>query len=202
MSSEELQQAREISADRRWVSPWQILSVGRLVPVKGFDLAIRALGELRRNRPELDWNFTLVGDGTARQSLEALARECGIADWTTFTGALPFQQVQEHYAAAHVAIMPGIKEGWPKIIAEAWAHGTIPVAASAGLVPWILQDENAGVVFKPNPAALADALARLLQSPLRMHEMSEGLYCHADELSLEQFQARLERVLVQRCALR
>ena len=97
--------------------------------------------------------------------------------------------------------MPGTKEGWPKIIAESWAHGAIPVAAAAGLVPWILGDSQSGVSFEPNAKALADALERLLRSPDAMGEMSKGLYGMAQDLSLDRFKERLEGVLVERCGL-
>jgi glycosyltransferase involved in cell wall biosynthesis len=176
----------------------KILCVGRLETAKGFDLALRGLGELKRVRPDLTWHFTLVGDGTQGDSLRRLAAACDLTDRMTFTGALSFPEVQQRYAESHIAIMPGIKEGWPKIIAEAWAHGTIPVAASAGLVPSILEDRSSGVVFQPTPTDLALALAHLLDDPEKMRCMSQGLYRHARELSLDQFRVRLEKVLVER----
>lgn len=198
MTAEELERARRIAADRVWRPPWRILGVGRLTPAKGFDLALTGLGELRRERPDLLWTCTLVGEGESGQELRRLAAACGIADRVTFTGALPFQDVQSLYGEAHVAVMPGTKEGWPKVIAEAWAHGAIPVAAAAGLVPWILRDRDSGVVFEPSPAALGAALARLLSDPAGMKSLSESLPGRAQELSLERFQERLEGVLIER----
>ncbi|MBA3714107.1 MAG: glycosyltransferase family 4 protein [Pyrinomonadaceae bacterium] len=201
MSTEELAQSRQLSSGRCPPPVWMFLSVGRLEPEKGFDLAIRGLGELRRLRPELDWKYTLIGDGPAADGLREQAMQSGIADRMLFTGALPFNEVQKHYAEAHVAIMPGIVEGWPKIIAEAWAHGAIPVAASAGIVPWILQDKDVGVQFQPTPAGLAKALAELLDDPERIKIMSEKLMPRAEELSLESFKSRLEHVLIEHCGM-
>jgi len=100
-----------------------------------------------------------------------------------------------------VAIMPGVLEGWPKIIAEAWAHGAIPVAASAGLVPWILQEEDTGVQFNPTPVGLANALIELLDDPERVKAMSGKLIPHAKALSLDSFKTRLEQVLIDHCGL-
>jgi len=175
--------------------------VGRLEPEKGFDLAIRGLGEFRRLRPALDWKCTLIGDGLVANELRELATNCGIADRALFTGALPFAEVRKHYAEAHAAIMPGVVEGWPKIIAEAWAHGVIPVAASAGLVPWILQEEDAGVQFHPTPVGLANALAELLDDPERIKSRFGKLMPRAEALSLDSFKTRLERVLIDHCGL-
>jgi len=76
------------------------------------------------------------------------------------------------------------------------------VAARGGIVPHILRDENAGVIFEANPKALAAALANLLASPERMKTVAKGVYRYCDELSLTQFKLRLVRVLVERCGLK
>ncbi len=201
MSNHELTQSWQMSSHKRWNPPWRLLSAGRLEPEKGFDLAIRGLGEFRRRRPRLDWKYTLVGDGSVDDDLRDLATQCGIADRVLFTGALPFAEVQKHYAEAHVAIMPGILEGWPKIIAEAWAHGVVPVAASAGLVPWLLQERDTGVQFNPTPVGLAIALIELLDDPERVKAMSGKLMPQAKALSLDSFKTRLEQVLIDHCGL-
>jgi len=201
MSGEELTAARAMSQGKSWRPPWRILSVGRLRPEKGFDLALRGLGELNRLRPDLEWQYTLIGDGFARQDLATLATTCKIADRVRFTGALSFQDVQQYYARSHVVIMPGTKEGWPKVIAEAWAHGAVPFAARGGVVPWILRDEKSGVVFEPSPASLANALSEFFTGSTHPVELSAGLYHHAEEVSLDVFRDLLTDVLVERCGL-
>ena len=201
MSAEELETARALAASRRWVPPWRILAVGRLEPVKNMHLALDGLAELKRRRPDLPWLFTLIGDGPARADLEARATAANLGDCVRFTGALPFRDVQGHYAESHVVIMPGTKEGWPKVIAEAWAHGAIPVAARAGLVPWLLGDEGAGRVVDPTPEALAAALDDLLSNAAALEERSREIYRFAAALSLEQFRERLKEVLVTHCGL-
>lgn len=202
MTSQELEAARLMSQARAWAGPWRLLSVGRLDVVKGFDLALRGLGELSRRRAELAWSFELVGDGPAGAALKQLAVEERIADRVRFPGAQTFSEVQRRYAAAHIAIMPGTKEGWPKVIAEAWAHGAVALAARGGLVPWILREPDSGRVFEPSPGGLADVLERLLSSPATMESLSRAGFQRAGEMSLDRFRERLEAVLVERCALR
>lgn len=201
MSDAEIEEARILGEKKSWNLPWRLLSVGRLEAVKGFELALRGLGELRRIRPELRWQYTLVGDGRARTHFEQVASECGIQDRVTFTGALPFQSAQQLYGEAHLVIMPGVKEGWPKPVAEAWAHGAVPVAASAGIVPWILSDPDSGFIFEPNPASLAHTLLKALSAPTRLRAISSRLCAFTRDMSLEQFQARVEKILVERCGL-
>lgn len=201
MSRDEIGLAQSLSSRRSAGPPWNILSVGRLIPVKGFDLALSGLALLRRSDASLAWRYTLVGEGEARGRLEALAADLGIGDRVRFTGALPFGRVQELYAESHVVIMPGTKEGWPKVIAEAWAHGAVPVAARAGLVPHILRKPDSGVVFDADPASLARALKDLLADQESFEQFSSRARPWADELSLEQFRVRLEEVLRTRFAL-
>ncbi len=201
MTAGELAAGRRAAGARLWNPPWKILCVGRLELVKNFDLVLRGLGELSRRRPDLPWTFTLVGGGREAENLRVLAGECAIADRVTFTGPLQFGEVQKRYGASHVVIMPGIQEGWPKVIAESWAHGAIPLGARAGIVPWILADPKAGAVFDPTPAGLAETLARVLSAPSTMSSMSEHLYAHAEDLSLDQFRVRLEKVLTERYGL-
>ena len=202
MTQEELRRAREMSSQKTWASPWRILSVGKLLPVKGFDLAFQGLAEFRRMRPELEWAFSLVGEGPARADLERLAEKLGLGDRIEFLGALPFSEVQRRYADAHVVIMPGVKEGWPKVIAEAWAHGALPLGAAAGLVPWILRRPGTGVAFDPNPTGLACALASVIGEPDRLRLLAGPLHMHAEHMSLEQFRIDLGRVLVENLGFR
>jgi glycosyltransferase involved in cell wall biosynthesis len=202
LSSVELENAAMLGSRRTWEEPWRILSVGRLLPVKGFDLALAGLAELHSKRPDLSWEFTLVGDGPEKESLMEFAKSTGIAPRVRFAGAMPFEDVQKQYAKAHVVIMPGVKEGWPKIIAEAWAHGAVPVAAAAGIVPWILSDVDSGVLFDPNAGSLARSLEFVLTNPDRVRELSLRGYARCRELSLEAFAQRLESLLTSRLGLR
>jgi glycosyltransferase involved in cell wall biosynthesis len=201
MTAAELEKGKQLASERIWQPPWKIVGVGRLSRVKNYDLALRGVGELSRRAPEIPWTFTMVGDGPERKRLEGIVADYGIGDRVTFTGALPFAEAQHHFATAHAVIMPGIQEGWPKTIPEAWAHGAIPVAARGGIVPWMLKRNDSGVVFEATPEALAEALARLFSDPSRLPAISKGLFEFANEISLDQFKLRLERVLVERCGL-
>lgn len=202
MSEAELRTARGLSARKDWERPWRFLSVGRLLPVKNFALAIRGLAELHRYRPDVEWEYTLIGDGPELTKLRELARQRGIAERVHFKGSLPFDEVQKYYAAAQVVIMPGVKEGWPKTIAEAWAHGAVPVAAEAGLVPSILNGEVGGVLFQPTPFGLMEALIALLDNDVKLEALRRRIAHRAEELSLERFKTRLEEVLVEHCGLK
>ena len=200
MTRDELSRAARAGQGRDWRPPWRLLAIGRLNPEKGFDLMLRGLARLLRSRPDLAWRLELVGDGPQAQGLRNLAERLGLGDRVAFTGAVGFEQARERLARSHVVVMPGTQEGWPKTIAEAWAHGAVPVGAAAGLVPGLLAD-GAGVPFPSSPRGLADALAGLLADPARMAEIGARGPARCGELSLERFENLLEAVLLERCGL-
>ena len=110
-----------------------VVGVGRLVPVKGWDLLVRAVGRVPApERPRL----VLAGDGPERPGLEALARARGVD--LTLLGAQPPLRVAAWMAAAVVVVQPsrvlpgGRGEGTPLAAREALATGTAVIASASG----------------------------------------------------------------------
>ena len=201
MSDGELEDSRLLSGARVWSLPWRIMSVGRLVYDKDFDVAIRGLGDLLRRRPDLQWQYTLIGDGPMRPTLEALAQSEGISGRMIFAGARPFSEVRREYAQSHIVIMPGTNEGWPKVIAEAWAHGAFPLAPRVGLIPSIITDDSSGLLYDGTPRDLSLALENILSSDATMKAASSKLFMRAKDISLDRFRERLVEVLESRFRL-
>ncbi|MBL9078721.1 MAG: glycosyltransferase [Planctomycetes bacterium] len=135
-----------------------VLGVGRLVPGKGFDLAVRALPTL-----PADVTLVLVGDGPERAALQA----AGGARLRCL-GALPPAGTAAAYRAADVLVLPSEREGWPNVVTEALASGLRVVATRVGGIPQILGDHEPvdprlGALVPPRDgAALAAALAGVL----------------------------------------
>lgn len=136
----------------------RLLAVGRLIPLKGHDRMLRALAEL----PGAE--LRIAGEGPLRRSLEALARELGVADRVDFAGSVPHAEMPELYRAADVLLHASEREGCPNVLLEAMACGT-PVAASAvGGVPELVGVPAAGVLFRERtPEAIARAIRSLLE---------------------------------------
>jgi glycosyltransferase involved in cell wall biosynthesis len=197
MNSEEISYAEQITDIRKWMSmKITFLSVGRLLSVKDFDLAVRGLGELEVMNPSLDWEFLLVGDGDQRSYLEELCHSFKISNKVKFLGSLPFSKVQKMYATAHYLIMPGTREGWPKTIGEAWAHYCIPICVSSCLVPEIIQDGINGFLFNADPKSFAEVVSKILKLDNEyLMAFAQKSHNQVNELSMDNFKTRLQMIL-------
>jgi len=159
-------------------SPPRIVCVGRLVPEKGFDLALRALARLAPRFPAL--RLTLVGDGPERPRLEALTRALGLDGAVTLLGWLPPARVPAVMNEATLVVVPSRWEGLPGVAIQAAQMARPVVATRVGGIPEIVLDGHTGVlVDQDDTAALAAAIAVLLERPRRAAEMGQAARRHA-----------------------
>jgi teichuronic acid biosynthesis glycosyltransferase TuaC len=153
------------TAPFRWaghVAPSPLaLSVGNLVSLKGHDLAIRVLPDIRT------LHLWIVGDGPERGRLEALAGGLGVAERVTFLGAVPHERMSEVYSAASILILASEREGWPNVLLEAMACGARVVATNVSDVSQIITEPAAGTwVPERTVQALVAAVRQLLAAPV------------------------------------
>lgn len=137
-----------------------VLFVGRLHPMKGVDLLLRAWSDLAHAHPGLE--LRIAGDGPQRAELERLARDAG--DRVRFLGALENAALRPLYRDAAAVVLPSRAEGFPLTLLEACACGALCVAAGVPGVTEILEHGRTGLVFAPGSSqalagALSDALA-------------------------------------------
>jgi len=147
---------RDTARRRHGFTRTTLLSVGNLVPLKGHDLAIRAL----RLLPEMD--FVIIGDGPERAALGTLARESGVGDRVRFAGALAQEDLRQYYGAADALVQASSREGWANVLLESMACGTPVVASNVGGTPEVVASPEAGVLMAARtPEAVAQAVQRL-----------------------------------------
>lgn len=144
--------------------------VGRLTPVKNHELFIRACKEVAAKHPELV--VLIVGDGSLRNHLEALAEDLSISAITIFTG-----WVDAIYPILHlldVQVISSLSEGFGYILLEGMACKRAIVATAISEIPRILEDRRTGLLVPPNDiGALANAIDYLLRNPRKRNEMGE-----------------------------
>ena len=155
--------------------PVRIGSLGRLHPVKGFDVLIDALARLPADvpRPEV----VVAGEGAERISLEQRARSENVAiDLAGYA-----DDPRAFLAGLHLYVQPSRSEGLCVAAHEAMQAGLPVVASAVGQLPYSIADGRNGATVPPgDPAALAGALAALLRRPERLAAM--GAAARADVL--------------------
>lgn len=154
-------------------------TVGRLEPVKDHATLLRAFAGLTGAGAAA--HLVLVGDGTARSALEALAGELGISSRTHFAGTSPSRP--NSYQLFDVAGLLSLSEGFPNSLVEAMAAGCASVATPVGGVPEAITHGESGLLVPVgNAAAAAAALQRLVDDPVERARMGNAARARAREL--------------------
>jgi D-inositol-3-phosphate glycosyltransferase len=143
-----------------------LLFVGRMDPIKGLDVLLRAVA-LLAHRPRL----TLVvvgGSGTEEEMRrnQALATSLDIVDRVQFRGSVPQEKLTQYYNAATVCVVPSHYESFGLVAIESLASGTPVIGSMVGGLPSVVHDHvNGFLVPWPEPAAFADRIETVLDQP-------------------------------------
>jgi glycosyltransferase involved in cell wall biosynthesis len=163
--------ARAPRDGRRPDDPVRLVSVGRAVEKKGYDVLIDALAHLP---PDLYCRLTHIGGGTLTSALRRRAEATGLADRIDWLGPQPRDRVIDALIAADLFVLPakpaadGDRDGLPNVLMEAQAVGLACLATDFSAIPELITDGQTGTLVPPGDAvALADALARLIADPAR-----------------------------------
>lgn len=123
--------------------PLHLLAIGRLVAIKGFDVAIKAMPLANQNGSVAD--LLIVGDGPERQRLERLADSLKTGRAVRFAGSVDNAKVFEHLRNADALIVPSAFEPYGVVVLEALAHGR-PVLASDEVIAAIDRGDGTGAI--------------------------------------------------------
>jgi len=133
----------------------RLLCVGRLIPIKGHIVLLRAFAEARRELPDLV--LDIAGRGPLEPALKALARELGIADSVRFLGYV--SPVQKAIERASAVVVPSLGEGFGMVALEAMERGRPVIAAEIGGLGELVQDGETGRLV---PAGEVEPLRRTI----------------------------------------
>ncbi|MBY3091669.1 glycosyltransferase family 4 protein [Rhizobium laguerreae] len=149
--------------------PALILSVGRAVEKKGYDVLLRALALLPA---ELHWRMDHIGGGEELAKLKVLATELGISGRIVWKGAMAQEDVLDHYRRADLFALAcriaasGDRDGLPNVLVEASSQRLVCLSTDVSGVPELLKNGENGLVVPPeDPALLANALEAAIRDP-------------------------------------
>jgi len=157
-SKEEARRKLQLPLDKR-----VLLSVGGLIPRKGFDLLIKALKLLFEEWHKRDLYLVIVGEGSSRRALEQLIDSLGLGEHVYLAGAIPHHELYVWYSAADLFCLASSREGWPNVVLEALASGTPVVATDIWGIPEIICSDKLGILTKRSEQDLAAGITAALQ---------------------------------------
>lgn len=173
-----------------------LLFVGRIQPLKGLDVAVRALAELDRDDAEL----VVVGGASGAEGDAEMARIVAIVEESGLTGRVRFVPAQAHhilstyYRAADVVLVPSRSESFGLVALEAAACGTPVVASAVGGLLTIVEHGRTGyLVPDRRPEVFARHIADLLDDPALAATMSRAAAARALNYTWSFAGARLRR---------
>jgi glycosyltransferase involved in cell wall biosynthesis len=157
-----------------------VVSVGRLVPWKGFRGLIQAMKGLPA------WHLVIIGDGPERRVLESFAREIGVSERVVFIGRVSNAEVIAWYRAATAFALNTSFESFSFQIAEALAAGVPVIATRIGSIPELVEDGKEGILVEPDDVA---SFIRVLESvrtePEKWRVRTEAAQKKAERFSKE-----------------
>lgn len=155
-----------------------VIAVGRMAPLKRFDLVVEAVAALRERG--IDAELLVIGSGD-HDALAAVATGCGIADAVHLTGFV--DDLPTAIASCDILCSASEYEGFGLTLAEGMASGLPVVATSTGGVPDVVDDGVTGhLVPVGDLAAFTDRLARLAESPAERAALGTAGRARATEL--------------------
>jgi len=160
----------------------RVLFLGRLVPIKGVDVLLRAFPAVRNSCPEA--RLVIAGDGSERQRLHRLSEDLGIQDYVFFCGEI-CEVGQKSYLFAECDVLAVTSltlamqtEGGPLVVLEALSAGLPVVSSNAvGSSEEFVAAQGPGMVVSENDAdVLASAISRVLKCPSSYRERARACF--------------------------
>src|SRR5204862_6559321 len=145
--------------------PPRLLCVGRLIPIKGHVVLLRALAQARREVPDVE--LAIAGRGALEPALRALSKELGLEAAVRFLGhVVPVQRAIEE---SGIVVVPSLGEGFGMVALEAMERARPVIAAAIGGLADIVRDGETGLLVPP---AEVEPLARAIVELARDQEQA------------------------------
>jgi len=150
--------------------PFRIVSIGRLVAKKGFDVSLRAVARARARGVPID--YSIYGSGPLDAHLRRLIEQLGLRANARLEGAASRSRLVDALNGSDVLVSPSVtsrdgdEEGIPMVLMEAMASGLPVVATRTGAVAELVEADESGLLVREGDAdGLCDAMCRLREQP-------------------------------------
>ena len=180
-------------------SAFLFISIGRLEPIKGFDILIKAFAKARYSQQPV--YLVIIGDGEERNRLKTIASEFPTGEKIKFAGALT--DIRPALSAANTFVLASRNEGMGRVFIEAMAAGLPAIGTSVGGVPSLMSNGKNGILVPGEDIdSLSAAMEKAAVDTTRMKEMGRNaaasVYPEYDESTMVQQIADLYRKVLQK----
>ena len=149
-------------ARRETEGPFHFVSAGNLIPVKGFDGLLGALGEILSRG--VDARLTILGRGEQKEHLSAMAASLGLEDRVDFPGFVSRERMAEIYQTADAFVLASRAETFGVVYIEAMAAGLPVIATACGGPEDFVREDNGLLIPVDDPQALSNAMERMART--------------------------------------
>jgi colanic acid/amylovoran biosynthesis glycosyltransferase len=158
--------------------PINILTIGRLVPKKGYTDSLKAIALLGDS---LDVTYTIIGSGPCETEVRTVIRELNLDDRVKMMGSVPPEKVGSYFDKADLFLLPsktdavsGDKEGVPVVLMEAMASGLPVVSTYHSGIPELVKDGETGwLVPESSPELIAKSILAIVHNSQEIARRSE-----------------------------
>lgn len=174
----------------------RIIYVGRLAPYKHVDDLIKAIGEIRKEIPNLECK--IVGGGALKEKLIGLTNELNLDDMIEFTGRLEeYGEVISLIKSSEILALPSTQEGFGLVILEAMRCRTVPVVYDLPCFQDFCTNSNVRTLPKRDISGLAKAIKGLLKDRTKLKKMADEGFETSRNYSWNKFSERVEQVFAE-----
>ena len=173
--------------DRRGVQKeFRIISVGKLLPIKGFQLAISTFSVLHSTYNNC--KLIIVGDGPEMAGLKSMVSDAGLDENVVFTGWIPRSEVLIQMADSDVFLFPGLRDGGGEVVVEAMSMGKPVVCLNLGGPAMHITSEIGFKIDAINPEQSIKDMARALEILYLNPSLRESMGVAAKDRAITEYE--------------
>ncbi len=176
-------------------NPFRLLSLGRLLHLKGFHLGLQAFARFVREFPRSE--YWVIGDGPERKNLEALAQKLGIKDKVRFWGKLSRNEVLQKLAEVDVLVHPSLHDSGGFVCAEAMAAGRPVICLDLGGPALQVTEETGFKIPARSPKQVVEDMTKAMLRLAFDLNLKRNMGLEARERVKKEFSGEIRREQIQ-----
>ncbi len=179
--------------EKDFYPPFKFVFAGSLSPGKRPLFAVRLIERLRSDGYPCE--LSIFGNGVEADVIKEYVSANNLRETIHIHGNQPSQVLEDAYKESHFMILPSKSEGWPKVVAESMFWGCIPLVTAISCVPWMLDNENRGILIDADLDRDIEKITGMLKDGVRLQEISKAAQQWSHGYTLDTFDKEITKLL-------